>query len=313
MNTAVQPVVSVIIPCYNQARFLKEAIGSIRAQSYPNCEIVVVDDGSTDNTNEVAAAFDGVIYLRQQNQGLGAARNAGFHHSHGAYVVFLDADDRLLPDALQVGANFLDTHRDIVFVYGPYVYIAENGQRLSGSPPCRPEGGHYSALLRGRNFIAMIATVMFRRTIVEQVGGFDASFPGCEDYELLLRCARHGPIGRHEQFVAEYRQHSAGYSHNNRLMLISGLAVIRSQWPYVKEDESYRKAYKEGLKSWRNHFGRKFLNDVTAGWREGNRKRILLDLVEFARFCPGILLAAIKRQPKRIYQVLRSSRQSLHQ
>ncbi len=301
--------VSVIIPCYNQARFLKEAIDSVLAQRYPDCETIVVDDGSTDNTHEVAAAFDGVICLRQPNQGLAAARNAGFHHSHGACVVFLDADDRLLPNALQAGADFLDAHPDNVFVYGSYAYIDEKGRRISGSPPCRPAGDAYSALLRGRNFIAMIATVMFRRTILEQVGGFDKSFPGCEDYELLLRCARHGAIGRHEQVIAEYRQHSAGYSRNSRLMLTSGLAVICSQWSYAQNDASYRQAYKEGLQSWRAHFGGKFFNDLTSGWRRGDRKRILLDLVALARFCPRILLAAIKRQPKKAYHILRSGSQ----
>lgn len=301
--------VSVIIPCYNQARFLKEAINSVLAQRYPDCEIIVVDDGSTDDTREVAAAFDGVICLRQHNQGLALARNAGFHHSHGACVVFLDADDRLLPNALQAGAGFLDAHPDNVFVYGSYAYIDENGQRLPGSPPCRPAGDDYTALLRGRNFIAMIATVMFRRTTLEQVGGFDKSFPGCEDYELLLRCVRHGAIGRHEQCVAEYRQHSAGYSRNSRLMLTSGVAVIRSQWPYVKNDASCRQTYKEGLKSWRDHFGRKFFNDLTVEWRQGNRKRILPDLVALARFCPRILLAALKRQPKKVHHILRNGSQ----
>jgi glycosyltransferase involved in cell wall biosynthesis len=307
MNSAVQPMVSVIIPCYNQGHFLGEAIDSIYRQNYPNCKIVVVDDGSTDKTGEVAASFDGVIYLRQQHQGPSVARNAGFQHSQGAYVVFLDADDRLLPDALHAGADFLDTHQEAVFVYGQYVYIDEDGRRLPGSSPCRPEGDDYSALLRGRNFIVTPTTVMFRRTTLEQVGEFDTSLARCGDYELFLRCARHGLLGRLDRCVAEYRQHATAYSRNNRLNLISGLAIIRSQWPYVKENELYREAYREGLKSWRTHFGKKFLNDVTAKWREGNRSRMLLDLADLARFCPGILLAAVNRQPNKLYQMLRSS------
>ena len=97
-------LVSVVIPCYNQAHFLGEAIESVLAQTYPHLEIVVVDDGSTDNTGEVAARYPGVRYVRQENQGLAAARNTGLRHSSGDYLVFLDADDRLLATGRGGGA-----------------------------------------------------------------------------------------------------------------------------------------------------------------------------------------------------------------
>src|ERR687898_3616338 len=104
------PLVSVVIPCYNQARFLGEAIESVLAQSYPHFEVIVVDDGSTDNTSEVAASYAGVRYIRQENQGLAGARNAGIRRSRGSYLVFLDADDRLLADALEAGLASLEEH-----------------------------------------------------------------------------------------------------------------------------------------------------------------------------------------------------------
>src|ERR671914_179204 len=93
-------LVSVVIPCYNQAHFLGEAIESVLAQNYPHFEVVVIDDGSTDNTSEVASRYPGVRCIRQENQGLAGARNTGIRHSSGSYLVFLDSDDRLLPDAL---------------------------------------------------------------------------------------------------------------------------------------------------------------------------------------------------------------------
>src|ERR687890_856397 len=96
-------LVSVVIPCYNQAHFLGEAIESVLAQSYPRFEIIVVDDGSTDDTSKVAARHPGGRYVYQNNQGVSAARNSGLARSEGEYVVFLDADDRLLPEALVAG------------------------------------------------------------------------------------------------------------------------------------------------------------------------------------------------------------------
>src|SRR4028119_1234933 len=109
-------LVSVIIPCYNQAYFLGEAIESVLAQSYPHFEIVVVDDGSTDNTSEVAARYPGVRCIRQENRGLAGARNEGIRHSSGSYLVFLDADDRLLPEALAVGLRHLKERPECAFV-----------------------------------------------------------------------------------------------------------------------------------------------------------------------------------------------------
>jgi glycosyltransferase involved in cell wall biosynthesis len=99
-------VVSVVIPCYNQAHFLHEAIESALAQTYSHCEILVVDDGSTENIAEVAAGYPKVRYIRQENSGVSAARNKGWKRSRGEYLVFLDADDRLLPEA-QIGVNYL--------------------------------------------------------------------------------------------------------------------------------------------------------------------------------------------------------------
>src|SRR5438309_392347 len=93
------PLVSIVIPCYDQAHFLSESVESALAQTHPRTEIVVVDDGSRENVAEVAARYPGILCLRQENQGLAGARNTGFHTSSGEYVLFLDADDRLTPTA----------------------------------------------------------------------------------------------------------------------------------------------------------------------------------------------------------------------
>jgi glycosyltransferase involved in cell wall biosynthesis len=127
-------LVSVIIPCYNHARYLGQAIESVLDQSYPRVEIIVVDDGSTDHTTQVAARYSGVHYVRQENQGLSAARNTGLRQSRGDFPVFLDADDLLLPGALEAGLNCLKTQPEAAFVSGHYRYIQEDGSFLSQYP-----------------------------------------------------------------------------------------------------------------------------------------------------------------------------------
>src|SRR5215213_4245219 len=140
-------LVSVVIPCYNQAHFLGEAVESVLAQSYPRFEVVVVDDGSTDDTAEVAARYPKVRCVRQQNQGLAAARNTGLRHSEGEYVVFLDADDRLLPEALKNGLECLETHRECAYVYGHFRMIASDGSFLK----------HRKRLIVGKNrYVGML-------------------------------------------------------------------------------------------------------------------------------------------------------------
>src|SRR4028118_302914 len=110
--------VSIIIPCYNGERFLAETIESVLSQSYQKFEIIVVDDGSSDNTKGIATAYPSVHYIYQDNQGASVARNRGASESQGSYLIFLDSDDRLLANALELGVNYLDTHPDCGFVFG---------------------------------------------------------------------------------------------------------------------------------------------------------------------------------------------------
>src|ERR687898_2245292 len=125
-----RPLVTVVIPCYNQAHFLGEAIESVLSQSYEHFEIIVVDDGSTDETSEVASRYEGVRLIRQENRGLAGARNRGLEEAKGEYVVFLDADDRLLPGALEAGLGCFEAHPECAFVFGNSRRIPEGGTPL---------------------------------------------------------------------------------------------------------------------------------------------------------------------------------------
>src|SRR5215218_8479223 len=209
-------LVSVVIPCYNQAHFLGEAIESVLAQSYPHLEIVVVDDGSPDHTREVAARYPGVRYVRQENQGLAAARNTGLRHSTGDYLIFLDADDRLLPGAVMAGMATMQAHPECAFAFGKWRLIAVDGSPLPKLPlaPIEVIGDPYVSLLQ-RNHIEMHATVMYRKAVLEVVGDFDHSVNPCADYDLYLRIARQHPICSYGAIVAEYRQHGANMSRDS--------------------------------------------------------------------------------------------------
>lgn len=262
------PVVSVIIPCYNQGRFLADAIQSVLQQTYNGLEIIVVDDGSDDNTPRVASAYSAVRSIRQTNQGLSAARNAGVAVSTGEYLVFLDADDRLLPGALQAGLDCLTAHPECAFAVGHFRFITADGSPLPVQGWTRVDGGQYSAFLRGEG-IAMGATVTYRRGVLTSVMGFNTSLRACEDYDLYLRITRTFPVCYHDSLVAEYRQHDRNMSRNPGLMLRSALSALRSQRQYLTGNGDHIEAYKAGIRYWRGQYGpalqREFLARLRAG------------------------------------------------
>jgi len=255
------PLVSVVIPCYNQAHFLGEAIESVLKQTYKHFEIVVVDDGSTDNTSEVARRYSGIRCIEQANQGLSAARNTGIRESKGEYLVFLDADDRLRPIALEAGLNCFSVFPECAFVYGAYRFIASDGFPLWRPILNRVDKDHYLEFLR-ENYIGMNGTVMFRRDILESVGGFDTLLTACEDYDVYLRTARIFPIYCHNTFVAEYRKHAMNMSGDAELMLRTVLFVLGSQWMYAKEDIQYRKAYNAGIRHAKYFYGVRLVKQI---------------------------------------------------
>ena len=279
------PLVSVIITCYNQASFLGEAIESVKKQTYPHFEIIIIDDGSTDDTSEVAARYEGLKYLRQKNEGVVAARNRGLRESKGAYLTFLDGDDRLLPQALDISVQHLYAHPDCAFVYGRCAFIAADGSPLQTWQHSDIQKEHYLALLRN-NFIWLPAKVMYRRSVFESVVGFDSAADHCSDYDLYLRISRKFPIYGHNDVVAEWRQHKGNTSHKTGLMLKAVSTTLQSQWKFVKEDKRYQKAYKEGIRFYQTVYGGKLVDQIFASFKSGQWKDVFQEARLLLRYYP---------------------------
>jgi glycosyltransferase involved in cell wall biosynthesis len=247
------PLVSVIVPCYEQAPYLEEAIESVLAQTYAQVELIVVDDGSPDNAARIAARFPGVRCVRQPNQGLAGARNTGIRESEGELLVFLDADDRLLPRALEAGVAELRAHPEAAFAFGRYRRIGADGTRLDDDEQPRPDADPYAIFLR-YNYAGIPADGIYRRSALEAVENFDEGLPGAEDYDLGLRLSGEFAVRPHEEQVAEYRVHAEGMSQNAAAMLAMTRRVLRRQRRTARR-RGLRQEYREGHRFWRRYYG----------------------------------------------------------
>jgi glycosyltransferase involved in cell wall biosynthesis len=275
-------LVSVIIPCFKQAHLLGEAIESVLAQSYPHFEIIVVDDGSPDDPAQVVTRYPSVRYLRQDNGGPSVARNNGTQASSGAYLVFLDADDRLLPNHLQANLKAFEEHPDAGFVCGDYRWFGAEGTWHTHD--CRPSPDHYATLLR-RNFIGPPHVVMFKRQVLQEVGGFRVG-SRCEDQELYLSIARRHPIYCHHEIIAEYRRHDTQWSQKCDIMLRNSLRVLGRQGDYIKQNTRYREALQSGIHFRQRLYEGGLLHQILRDLEEHNWKSAARALSVFVRYHP---------------------------
>lgn len=288
------PWVSVIIPCYNCEGFLEEAIQSALAQSYPRVEIIVVDDGSTDRSGEIAQRLP-VRYIYQENRGLAESRNLGIRESKGSYTVFLDADDRLRPEAIETGVRVLEQRRQCAMAVGDHVFVSAGGAYLAGSRKHCLVTSHYEALLRS-NFIEMISSVLFRRSVLEEFGGFDTRLRVAEDYELYMRIARAHPICCHSAIIAEYRIHDSNTSRNSELMLTMTLQVLKSQARYIRSDPRRMVAFQEGHRCWRRQYGRQLASELAHSFFTLRKDELFRKLSLLASHYPqGLLMIVLLR------------------
>lgn len=186
--------ISVVIPTYNYGRFLARAISSVLEQTHPVLEIIVVDDGSTDNTREVAQGFgDRIQYLYKENRGSSAARNAGIRIARGEWIGFLDADDAWVPEKNAKVRELLQEHPEAVMIYHPHVLLSDEGpvgyRRAAEPDELFPE-------LLYHNFISGGSSALVRRSVLLDLGGFDESLQAVEDWDMWTRVALRYPLHR---------------------------------------------------------------------------------------------------------------------
>jgi len=297
------PLVSIIIPCYNGERFIGEAIESALNQIYPSVEIVVVDDGSTDHSRELVELYP-VRLICNDHQGVSAARNRGIQESRGAFLLFLDSDDRLLPNAVACGLATLTQHPECAMAVAEHNLITSDGQVICKRPKVSRVDDVFQRLLRS-NFIECTSSVLFRRSMFPTQLGFMIGVEGAEDYELFLRVSRNHAVQCTKEEVAEYRLHASNSSHNSEKMLIHTLKVLRLQKPYLKLKLGYRVAYCRGWWSWRRKYGRQLTMELlhagSVSW--STRRRILAMLA--AKYPPGALIVLlIALLPPRMFSLM---------
>jgi glycosyltransferase involved in cell wall biosynthesis len=204
-------LVSVVIPTYNSAVYLVEAVRSVLAQTYPHVESLIVDDGSTDGTPAAVQPFGERVRLFQQDRaGPSVARNRAILHARGTYLAFLDADDVWLPAKLARQVDFLNRHPEVVLCYTDY--CRGPGGSAAGESQLKHHvhpglGDAFYPLFRN-NFIHT-SSVVVRRDALARSGLFDPSLRGSEDIELWLRLACLGPFGAVEEVLVSVRRHAA--------------------------------------------------------------------------------------------------------
>ncbi len=260
--------VSIVIPAYNSCEVLPAAIESVLAQTYlaGEIEIIVVDDGSTDDTKAVCDRYPSVKYIYQDNQGVSVARNHGAQASRGEYLLFLDSDDRLLPAAVEIGVAAMQERPAVGFVFGRYLYQlmrADGSQTTEDTFAGQPAVADYATILADKHRI-QCACVLFRRLAFESVGGFDPNLAAMEDLNLFLRIARDFPIYFHDRVVSEYRVGTGNVSSNSAKMLVGAIASHRLQLSYVEQSgrPEYVDAYRAGEGVWIALFGDRLLYEV---------------------------------------------------
>jgi glycosyltransferase involved in cell wall biosynthesis len=212
------PLVSIITAYYNGEDYIRESIESAFGQTHPAIEVIVIDDGSTEEAHQFLLTLPGPTVIRQPNGGVAAARNRGLREARGEYIIFLDQDDRLLPDAVASHLRAMEGHTKPGLVFGALRQIDENGRARSTPYICTPRRNYFLSLLEC-NLIHCPAAAMISREAMLTLDGMDEEMAPSEDFDLYMRLAQRYPVVRHADTVAEYRIHGSNVSNDRSKMV----------------------------------------------------------------------------------------------
>ena len=315
MNSAGAPLVSVVVPAYNAERTIGASLASIAAQTVTELEVIVVDDGSTDDTVRVAQAAGSrdLRVICQANAGHAAARNTGICAARGRYVAFLDADDLWLPDKLQRQIDEIQRNPKMRALQTGAARV-DNELRLLWIEHCRPSADQLWDTLCFRNMPGLMSTLLIERALFEEVGLFDPSLVILQDWDLALRLARVGQLHSIPEILTAYRFHMS-QSSNVEIHIEPGLRVLGKLFsdPELprrirsREREAYARFYamlsggsvKVGQYDRAVHWGLRALRSDprVAGYlaafplRRLRRRRVAADMPEALRFPTAVIEA----------------------
>ncbi len=290
--------VSVVIPAYNAAWCVRRAVDSVLAQDYRDFEIIVVDDGSQDETTKVLAGYgDGIRVVSKANGGLSSARNAGIHAAQGEFVAFLDADDWWLPGKLTRQTAMLKEKPHIVFCSTAATVQTPDGHVLNEWRCAMAEGNalgqifHTNATVAGSG-----STVMARKQALIQTGGFDETLRSLEDIDMWMRLAALGHYACIDEPLAVILKRPGSMSKNLDIMRTSALAVMKKNRGLLPLNQ--RGAY------WRQAYASVLADYAKWEYREGRSGKAALHLLQGVIHAPfgrgrlllGLLLAILLRQ-----------------
>jgi len=208
-----EPLVSVIIPTYNSAKFISGSVSSVTNQTYSNIEILIIDDGSTDNTEAVVQALSGPIrYIKQINSGPSSARNRGIAQSKGKYIAFLDVDDEWEPSKIESQVIFFENDKNLSIVATGYVRCDAGlspVETIVLAIPSKNRGVVPFRMLLEKNQL-LTSSIMIKKQTLDECGFFDEKIYFGEDWDLWVRTAQLGGIGYIQTPLAKYRAHGGG-------------------------------------------------------------------------------------------------------
>jgi glycosyltransferase involved in cell wall biosynthesis len=239
--------VSIIIPTYNSAQYVTDAVDSVLNQTFGDLEVLIIDDGSTDETESVMCRYSSSVrYIRQQNSGVAAARNRGITESRGRYVAFLDADDTWLPDKLERQIAALRAHTDTRVCYTAFTLVSSDLSPLAIVRSKRQGRALEDLLLRG-NVVGSICTVLCERSLFEKTGGFDQALSQCADWDMWVRLAALTEFLYLDEPTVTYRQHGSNMSRNAPLLEHDSTRVLEKGFAMPEVTSSLRAKRRSAL------------------------------------------------------------------